>query len=195
MTMRADAFPVLNALREVHLLLAEGAHNQWRDLPWTARQEMLMQEWILARSEFREFLPSRVMVPYPEPWMQRVEAMKRIQGWTDTSVRFFRDLGVFGEQIVLSIRWGDWSNVTDRSQAANWARVWRQEVQWYIHAYQAVTGVDVSADMQDIRYAEQARERALQPAFHLERRLVEQQRRGGAIGRPGVEAGPTRVQT
>ena len=47
--MVADGFPVLNALREVHLLLAEGAHNQYGDLPWTARQEMLMQQWLLAR--------------------------------------------------------------------------------------------------------------------------------------------------
>ena len=57
--MIADAFPVLNALREVHLLLAEGANNQYRDLPWTARGEMLMQQWLLARPEFREFLPTQ----------------------------------------------------------------------------------------------------------------------------------------
>jgi hypothetical protein len=184
-TMIADAFPVLNALREVHLLLAEGAHNQYGDLPWTARQEMLMQQWILARPEFREFLPSRIMVPYPEPWMQRVDTMKRLQGWTETSVRYFRDLGVFGEQIVLSVRFGNWSNVFDREQAGNWARFWRQEVQWYMHAYQAVTGVDLSADTADIRQAEQARERAVQPAFHLQRRLVEQRTRTQVgIGRP-----------
>ena len=202
-TMIADAFPVLNALGEVHLLLAEGAHNQWGDLPWTARQEMLMQQWILARAEFREFLPSRIMVPYPEPWMQRVDAMKRLQGWNDTSVRYFRDLGVFGEQIVLSIRYGNWSGVFDREQAANWARFWRQEVQWYIHAYQAVTGVDLSAEMQDTRYAEQARDRALQPAFHIQRRLVEQRARTQvAIGqgqprgrrRPQPASAPERVQ-
>src|SRR5262249_10063257 len=48
-TTIADAFPVLNALREVHLLLAEGANNQYRDLPWTARSEMLMEQWLLAR--------------------------------------------------------------------------------------------------------------------------------------------------
>ena len=54
----------------------------------------------------------------------------------------------------------NWSNVIDREQAGNWARCWRQEVQWYIHAYQAVTGVDLSADMADVRQAEQARERA-----------------------------------
>ena len=32
-TVIADGFPVLNALRETHLLLAEGAHNQFGDLP------------------------------------------------------------------------------------------------------------------------------------------------------------------
>jgi hypothetical protein len=175
-TMIADPFPVLNALRDVHLLLAEGAHNAYGDLPWTARHEMLMQQWILSRPEFREFLPARIMVVYPEPWMERVDAMKRLQGWTDTSVRFFHDLGVFGEQILLSIRFGNWSAVFDRQQAANWARFWRQEAQWYIHAYQTVTGVDLSADMADVRQAEQAEQRATQPAFHLQRRLVQQQR-------------------
>ena len=47
-TIVADGFPVLNALKEVHLLLSEGAHNQFGDLPSTARQEMLVQQWILA---------------------------------------------------------------------------------------------------------------------------------------------------
>jgi len=191
-TVIADAFPVLNALREVHLLLAEGANNQYRDLPWTSRGEMLMQQWLLARPEFREFLPTRVMVVYPEPWMDRVDAMKKLQGWTDTSVRFFRDLAVFGEQIVLSNRFGDWSNVTDRQQAANWARAWRQEVQWYIHAYQSVTGVDLSADMTDVRQAEQARARALPPAFHLQRRLAEQRRGNGVAMRQPVAPLPGR---
>ena len=36
-TIIADAFPLLNALGEVHLILAEGAHNQYGDLPSTAR--------------------------------------------------------------------------------------------------------------------------------------------------------------
>ena len=189
-TIIADAFPVLNALREVHLLLAEGDTNQHRGLTWTARGEMLMQQWLLARPEFREFLPSRVMVVYPEPWMDRVDAMKKVQGWTDTSVRFFRDLGVFGEQILLSIRFGDWSNVTDRQQAANWARAWRNAVSSYTYAYCSATGVDLSADMTDVRQAEQARARALPPAFHLQRRLAEQRRGSGiAIGQPAALPG------
>ena len=41
-TVIADGFPLLNALKETHLLLAEGAHNQFGDLPWTARHEMLI---------------------------------------------------------------------------------------------------------------------------------------------------------
>jgi hypothetical protein len=175
-TMIADPFPVLNALRDVHLLLAEGAHNQYGDLPWTARHEMLMQQWLLARPELRDFLPTRVMVAYPEPWMGRVDAMKRMQGWTDTSVRYFRDLGVFGEQILLSIRFGNWSAIFDRNQAGNWARYWRQEVQWYTHAYQTVTGVDLSSDMQDVRQAELRPDRYMQPAYHLQQRLVQQRR-------------------
>jgi hypothetical protein len=201
-TMIADSFPVLNALREVHLLLAEGAHNQWGDLPWTARHEMLMQQWILGRQEFREFLPSRIMVPYPEAWMERVDAMRRLQGWGDTSVRYFSDLGRFGEQILLSVRFGNWSNIFDRNEAADWARSWRQEVQWYIHAYQTVTGVDLSADITDVREAEQAHARALQPAFHIQRRIVEQ-RTQVAPGRPRPDlrprspkpTAPDRIQT
>ena len=55
---------MLNALKETHLLLTEGAHNQYGDLPWTARHEMLMYQWILSRREVREFLPTRTMVAY-----------------------------------------------------------------------------------------------------------------------------------
>ncbi len=52
-TVIADAFPLLNALKDVHLLLAEGAHNQYGDLPWTSRAEMLTEQWLLARPEMR----------------------------------------------------------------------------------------------------------------------------------------------
>ncbi len=144
-TVVADGFPMLNALKDVHLILSQGAHNQFGDLPSTARIEMLMQQWLLARPEFREFLPTRIMVAYPEPWMDRVDAMKKIQGWTDTSVLHFRNLGTFGEQILLSIRYGAWSDVNDPVQGANWARFWRPEIQGYTHAYRAVTGVDLTA--------------------------------------------------
>ncbi|MGH3840904.1 MAG: hypothetical protein ACRDS0_05575 [Pseudonocardiaceae bacterium] len=143
-TVIADGFPLLNALRETHLILAEGAHNQFGDLPSTARAEMLIMQWLLARPEMREFLGGRVMVPYEEDWMDRVDSMKQIQGWTDVSITHFRDMGVFGEQLVLSMRYGNWSVVNDPQQAANWARYWRPEIQRYTHAYRAATGVDLN---------------------------------------------------
>ena len=170
-TVIADGFPVLNALREIHLILSEGQHNQYGDLPWTARMEMLMQQWLLARPEFREFLPTRIMVAYPEPWMDRVDAMKKLQGWSDVSVLHFRNLGMFGEQILLSIRFGAWSDVNDPAQAANWARYWRAEIQGYIHAYRAVTGVEVTDPRQTARF--------VPPSIHLRNRLLSQ--RAGAL--------------
>lgn len=172
-TVAADAFPVLNALKEVHVLLSQGAHNQFGDLPWTARQEMLMEQWLLARPEMREFLPSRIMVDYPETWMHRVEAMKKLQGWTDTSIIHFRNLGMFGERVLLSIRFGAWSNINDQANAANWARYWRSEVQNYLHSYRAVTGVDLTTEATETRLAGDA---YLPPSVHLQRRLSAQQR-------------------
>jgi hypothetical protein len=168
-TVIADGFSVMNALRDVHFLLAEGAHNQFGDLPSTARIEMLMQQWLLARPEFREFLPTRSMVGYPEPWMDRVDAMKRLQGWTDASVMEFNELAVFGEQILLSIRYGAWAEGHDPDIAANWARYWRAEIQGYIHAYRACTGVDITADTVEPMERSQ---RALQPSVLLRQRLA-----------------------
>lgn len=192
-TVIADGFPVLNALKEVHLLLSQGAHNQFGDLPTTARQEMLLQQWLLSRPEFREFLPTRIMVAYPEAWMDRVDAMKTIQGWTDTPVLHFRNLAVFGEQVLLSVRFGAWLAVNEADQAANWARFWRSAIQSYIHAYRAVTGIDLSTETTD---TQQRSERYFQPSVHLQRRLETQQRalpldgqpRLGAVQRPALAA-------
>lgn len=168
-TVVADGFPVLNALKDVHMLLSEGAHNQFGDLPATARMEMLMQQWLLARPEFREVLPSRVMVAYPEEWMDRVDAMKRLQGWIDTSVMHFSNLGKYGEQILLSARFGAWSDTNDPVQAAIWARFWRPQIQGYIHAYRTVTGVDLTASPGT---AQQAQMRVAQPSTLLRQRLL-----------------------
>lgn len=145
-TVVSDGFPVLNALKEVNYILAAGAHNQFGGLPSTARQEMLMQQWLLARPEMREFLGGKIMVPYPETWMDRVDNVKSMHGWTDVSVIYFRDLAVYGEQIVLSIRYGAWSTINDPGHAKNWARYWRAEIQAYIHAYRAATGVDLTTE-------------------------------------------------
>jgi hypothetical protein len=173
-TVVADGFGVLNSIKETHYLLAQGAHNQFGELPSTARQEMLMQQWLLSRPEMREFFGGRVMVPYPEAWMDRVDAMKALQGWTDISVVHFHDLGVFGEQLLLSLRYGGWSLANNPAQAANWARYWRPEIQGYIHAYRAVTGVDLTAEVTDPQGLSQ---RYVPPSVHLRNRLAAQTQR------------------
>jgi hypothetical protein len=167
-TVISDGFPLLNSLKEVHLLLAQGAHNQFGDLPWTARAEMLVQQWLMARPEMRDFLQSRPMVPYTEAWMPQVDTMKTLQGWSDVTVSHFHDLGVFGEQILLGIRYGDWIDVNLEDSAKNWARYWRPEIQGYLHAYRAVSGVDLTnADTLDYTM----------PTVHLQRRLAAQRSR------------------
>jgi len=174
-TMVADAFALLNALREVHIILAEGAHNQFGDLPWKAREEMLIMQWMMARPEIREFIRGRHMVPYQEPWIGAVDDMKRLQGWSDVTATHFHELAVFGEQILLSVRYGDWIEVNDQELARNWARYWRPEIQRYIHAYHAVSGVDLSVEITDTRLAEN---RYRQPSVLIANRL--------AVQHPGV---------
>jgi hypothetical protein len=182
-TVNADPFRVYNGLREVHLILAEGAHNQFGDLPWTARVEMLTQQWLLARPEMNEFLRGRAMVPYEEGWMGRVDTMKTLQGWTDSSISHFRSLAVFGEQLLLSIRYTDWIGIIEPEPAGDWALYWRPEIQNYLHAYRAVTGVDLSiADMttqpSELRY--------MRPSELLRRRLQQ----SGAVPVASASASP-----
>ena len=86
------------------------------------------------------------MVPYEEPWMDRVDSMKTLQGWSDASITHFFELATLGEQVVLSIRHGRWNEAgRTREDAAAWALTWRNAIQRYVHAYRTVTGVDLAA--------------------------------------------------
>ena len=96
--------------------------------------------------------------------MDAVDHMKTLQKWSDTSIREFRDLGVFGEQLLLSIRYDNWSVYNDANLAALWADYWRQEIQRYIHSYRAVTGVDLSQEPVN----------SVMPSVLLRRRLAPQ---------------------
>jgi hypothetical protein len=168
-TVVADAFPLLNAIREVHLILAEGAHNQFGDLPWTARAEMLVEQWLLARPEMKEFLRGRYMIPYQEGWMASVDAMKRLQGWTDVSVMYFNNLAIYGEQLLLSARYDNWAEPSIHpDRAKSWARYWKPEIQGYMHAYSAVTGVDLAVPVAETR---DGRARVAQPGALIRRQL------------------------
>ena len=172
-TRIADAFPVLNSLKEVHLLLAEGNHNAYGNLTWTARHEMLMTQYIFAREEVRQFLGGRPMVPYPERWMDRIDTVRSMMSWGGTSITYFYDLAIHGEKILLSIRYGNWSDANmPVASAANWAMAFRDSVQKYIHAYRTVTGVDHSADS-----AGNGSLKNIQPAVLIQRRVLEERAR------------------
>jgi hypothetical protein len=183
-TVISDGFAVLNALKSVHILLSEGAHNQFGDLPFTARVEMLMQQWLLARPEFRELLPTRAMVANPEPWMDRVDAMKKLQGWDSTNVLHYHNLGVWGEQILLSVRFGSWSVIEDEDVARVWARFFRSQIKGYLHAYQTVTGVDLTADS----VVQQRHLIITQPSQLIRRRLGSGKGTSPALPSPGTPA-------
>jgi hypothetical protein len=120
------------------------------------------------------------MVPYQETWMGAVDSMKRLQGWTDTSITHFHELAMTGERILLSIRYGDWSDINSiEEQAKNWARNSKPEIQRYLQGYQAVTGIDLSADTTE---AQDGMGRLTQPSALLQRRLRMQ--RTATLGRP-----------
>ncbi|QSQ25952.1 hypothetical protein JY651_13905 [Pyxidicoccus parkwayensis] len=159
--VRPDGFPVLQSLKDVQMVLGEGMHNQYGDLPWTARAEMMIQQWFLARSEMQQFLGGRAMVPYPEGWMDRVETMKGLMGWGNTSVTHFHDLAVSGEILLLTIRYGGWTDSSDPDRARFWAKHLRKHITTYLFAYRAATGVDLTGASID----------ATLPAIHLKNRF------------------------
>jgi len=132
-------------------------------------------QWLLGRPEMREFLRGRAMVPYQERWMGQVDTMNRLQGWTDTSITHFRNLAQYGEQILLSVRYGDWIDINDQDFAKTWARYWRSEIQSYIHAYLAATGVDLSEDITSTR---DVRVRYIQPSILLRERALAKPKQG-----------------
>ena len=45
---------------------------------------------------------------------------------------------------MLSIRFEAWPSIIESQNAANWARYWRPEIQGYIYAYRAATGMDLT---------------------------------------------------
>lgn len=178
-TYIADGLPVLNALKEVNILLAEGNHNAYGNLTFTARHENTVQQFLMAQPEMDRFLGGRAMVPYAEPWQGPVDTIRGIMGWGNVSIRHFHNLATYGELILLSVRYGNWSVVIDPNQAANWANAFRNEIMQYIHSYRAVTGVDLSADTVGLR-----EEHFMQPSVLIQRRMTNA--RSGNNGRPAT---------
>lgn len=170
-TRTPDGFAVLNALQSLHMIMAEGAHNQFGDLPVTARVEMLMEQWILSQPEIREFLGGKIMVPYREAWMDRVDSMKNLQGWVSPSVIFYNDLARLGEQLLLHIRWTNWSEINRPDFATVWALENRPSIQKYIHSYRTVTNVDLSADAPELHLIKHH----VQPSLLIQQKFEQEQ--------------------
>lgn len=141
---KADAFPLLNQLQELQSLVQEGAHNQYPELVKKARTEMLMQQYIFTLSPVQEFIRSRPMVVYEEPWMGPLDAMRQAMGWDPVSVSVYHKLAEKSETLLTTIRNYDWvhENVTDA--ARSWAQSFRNEIQSYAHSYRTVTGIDLT---------------------------------------------------
>ena len=118
--------------------------------------------------------------------MGAVDAMKRLQGWSDTNVIHFSDLGRFGERLLLSVRHVRWDAIADPLAAQDWALSWRPEIQGYIHAYRMATGVMLSDDVVEVNRPDSPR--YLQPSVLLHARLIDQRR---ALGLPA--RGPDRL--
>ena len=108
----------------------KGPTTNTATFPGRPDTEMLLEQWLLARPELREFLPTRVMVAYPEPWMDRVDAMKSCSG-LDRHVRALLPRPRRCSANSSCCRSGSaiGATVFDRNQAGNWARYWRQEAQ------------------------------------------------------------------
>ncbi len=164
-TVQADGFQVLQALKDLHVVISESANNQHFEVTRQARAETLVDQYLIARNEMRAFLRGRAMVPTAEAWIPQVQTMKQLQGWAPhLAVSHFHTLAATGEQLLQAVRWGDWSVQNDATTAKNFARYWTAEARSYMHSYATVTGVDLSVPITDTRRAE---DRYAQPSLHM----------------------------
>jgi hypothetical protein len=147
-TIRQNAAPVLNSLKELQFVLSQGESNQFGTVPLQARVEMLVIQELLGADEIQRFLGPPLMSRYPQPWMGSVDTLRRMLRWGDTSIVEFYNLALAGEEILFTVRFGNFDQTqTDRSQADVWARALRNQIEQYVHSYRAVTGVDVGAEV------------------------------------------------
>jgi hypothetical protein len=72
---------------------------------------------------------------------------------------------------LLSIRYGNWSMITDGALAAKWAERFRYPIQSYSHYYRQATGVDHSVPVTDAR---DAARRFRQPSLLIAERVMQQ---------------------
>lgn len=179
-TRAADAFPLLIAMRDVHLLLAEGNHNAYFNMTYTTRVEKLTMQYLLSQQEMQTFLGGRAMIPL-ERHMSALDTVKTIQGWDPVGTLHYYELANTGERLLLGLRYGNWADdMFNSADAGNWAVAFRDDISTYINAYRNVTGIDLSANSSRIS----PEDRGLQPAMLIQRRLANVPQRNYGMSQP-----------
>jgi hypothetical protein len=148
----ADASHLLFRLRRLHVHLAERASRIVESVPTPdifarlgeslslGRADLLAAEWLLAQPEFTPALRGPVLVPYPQPWMPTLDRLRQLTGAFDSLALFYDDLAATSEALLLSIRFGDWTQSTPPA-AATWATFWRPDIARYLVAFREVMGI------------------------------------------------------
>lgn len=143
--IQQDARPVLNALRELQMILLQGSSNQFSTITIQARVECMIAQWLLTAPEIQKFLGAPTMISYPESWMEPVDALRRLLQWGDTSIIEFWRLAAYGELLISSVRWGNFGPAANNPQdAEDWAMTFRNFTTQYVASYCSVTRVDLS---------------------------------------------------
>ena len=148
----ADASHLLFRLRRLHIHLAQRASRIVEGVPppdiftrlgeslSLGRADLLTAQWLLARPELTAALRGPVLVPYAQPWMPTLDRLRQLTRSFDSLALFYDDLAATSEALLLSIRFGDWTQSTPPA-AANWASFWRPDIARYLVAYQELTGI------------------------------------------------------
>ena len=72
--------------------------------------------------------------------MPTLDRLRQLTGAFDSLALFYDDLAATSEALLLSIRFGDWTQSAPPA-AATWATFWRPDIAQYLVAYQEVTGI------------------------------------------------------
>jgi hypothetical protein len=124
----------------------------------------LIQE-LLNSQEIGRFLGGPSMGRYPQPWLERLDTLRRLMRWGSASMVEFWNLARSGEQILMTARFGAFhAGQTNPLVADQWANSLRNEIEQYVHSYRAVTGVDLGAKLVSGQSVD-----ATQPSVYLRR--------------------------
>lgn len=146
-----DPFQLVNPIKDLQLALSEGANNQFGSLTFMARVELLLIQSLLAMPEIKQFLATRDMVSYPEPWIASVDAVNRLMGWNTASALQYYELATCGERLMIALRYLTLdanalpTGTGPEAVVRTFLEKFKSDIQTYVQALYAVTGQDLGA--------------------------------------------------